>query len=92
MRKLLTTKRMREIIGDFIEHCSEQQVKTFGFDESFWETTEGCEEHWEDDDSKEMKSNLIDNYLMQFGYHVIEEDDENALSKEDLINEYFKNK
>ncbi len=87
---LLTKKRMKEIITDFINNCNEKKVKTFGFDESFWETTEGCEEHWEDDDSKEMKSHLIDNYLMQFGYHVIEEDDENALSKEDLINKYFK--
>ena len=38
-----------------------------------------------------MKRSLLDNYLYQFGYHVIEED-EDALSKEELINEYFKNK
>ena len=89
--KLLTTKKMREIITDFIENCESEEVKTFGFDESFWETTDGCEEHWEDDDSERMKRSLLDNYLYQFGYHVIEED-EDALSKEELINEYFKNK
>ena len=92
MKEILTTKRMREIITDFIENCSEQQVKRFGFDESFWETTEGCEEHWEDTYSEDMKRSLIENYLLQFGYHVIEKNDDNALSKEDLINEYFKNK
>jgi len=92
MSKLLTTKRMREIITDFIESCSEQKVKRFGFDESFWETTNGCEDTWEDTDSKDMKRSLIDNYLLQFGYHTIEQDDEKALSKQELINEYFKNK
>lgn len=88
--KLLTTKRIKVIITDFIQDCKSEEVKTFGFDESFWETTEGCEEHWEDDDSERMKRNLLDNYLMQFGYHAIEEDNDNAFSKEDLINEYFK--
>ncbi len=88
--KLLTTKRIKVIITDFIQNCKSEEVTRFGFDESFWETTEGCEEHWDDDDSERMKRSLIDNYLMQFGYHVIEEDDDNALSKEDLINEYFK--
>ena len=34
MKEILTTKRMREIITDFIENCSEQQVKRFGFDGS----------------------------------------------------------
>jgi len=90
--KLLTTKKMREIITDFIENCSEQKVKRFGFDESFWETTSEWEETWEDTDSEDMKRRLIENYLYQFGYHAIEQDDEKALSEQDLINEYFKNK
>jgi len=88
--KLLTQKRMKEIISDFVSKCKSEQVKRFGFDESFWETTEGCEEHWEDTDSEKMKRSLLDNYLMQFGYHVIEEEDKNALSKEELITEYLK--
>lgn len=92
MANLLTKKRMTEIITDFIDNCDEPMVKNFGFDESFWETTEGCEETWEDDDSEVMKKSLIDNYLLQFGYHTIEEDYEDSLSKEELIENYFKNK
>lgn len=83
---------MRAIITDFLENCSHQRVKKFGFDESFLETTDGCEDTWEDTDSEDMKRSLIDNYLFHFGYHTIKQDDENALSKQDLINEYFKNK
>tara|TARA_R110000772_G_scaffold11971_4_gene37030 strand:+ start:3379 stop:3639 length:261 start_codon:yes stop_codon:yes gene_type:complete len=85
----MEVSRIREIINHFIQHCESKEVKNFGFDESFWETTEGCEEHWEDTDSEEMKRSLLDNYLTQFGYHVIEED-ENALSKEELISKYLK--
>ena len=87
--KLLTTNRMREIITDFIDNCECEEVKSFGFDESFWETTTGCEDTWEDDDSQRMKTSLIDNYLLQFGYHYIEEK-ENALSQNELIAKYFK--
>ena len=89
--KLLTTNRMREIITDFIDNCECEEVKRHGFNESFWETTFGCEDTWEDDDSEEMKTSLIDNYLLQFGYHYIEEK-ENALSQNELIDNYFKKK
>mgnify|MGYP003638438151 FL=1 len=87
--KLLTKERIRGIIEQFINNCENNDVTRFGFDESFWETTSWCEEHWEDDDSEEMKRSLLDNYLMQFGYHVLEE--EGALSKEELIENYFIN-
>jgi len=90
--KLLTTNRMREIITDFIDNCECEVVKNSGFDESFWETTYDCEETWKDDDSEEMKTNLIDNYLYQFGYHNIAkyEEKKNILSKEELIANFFK--
>lgn len=85
---------MREVITDFVDNCKSEQVKLWhkvhGFDESFWETTHECEDTWEDTDSEDMKRSLIDNYLLQFGYHTIEEDYENELRKEELINEYFK--
>jgi|TARA_R100000084_G_scaffold98108_1_gene52184 hypothetical protein len=89
-QKRLTTNRMREILTEFIDNCECETVRNFGFDESFWETTSECEETWEDDDSIRMKTSLIDNYLLQFGYHVIEED-ANELSKKELIDNYIKN-
>ena len=87
--KLLTKERIRGIIEQFINNCENNDVTRFGFDESFWETTSWCEEHWEDDDSEEKKRSLLDKYLMKFGYHVLEE--EGALSKEELIENYFIN-
>ena len=87
--KLLSKKRMRTIITDFVQKCSEPIVKNFGFDESFWETTDGCEDTWEDDDSEQMKRSLIENYLLQFGYHNVFEDNKNALTEKELIDKYF---
>ena len=86
--KMITTTRIRKIITHFIDNCECEEIKRFGFDESFWETTYECEEEWVDDDSDEMKYSLIDNYLYQFGYHTLEEED--AIAKEELIINYLK--
>jgi len=89
----LTKERMTEIITDFVKNCDSKQVKLWHkvhrFDESFWETTYRNEDTWEDNNSEEMKRSLIDNYLFQFGYHTVEEDYQDELSKEELINKYF---
>ena len=89
--KLLTKERIRVIITDFINNCESEAVKKSGFDESFWETTSWCEETWEDDNSQRMIISLIDNYLLQFGYHYIAEE-KNALSQEELIMNYVNRK
>lgn len=88
----LTRIRIREIINHFIQHCESKEVQNFGFDESFWDTTAGCEEEMIDDDSESMKRCIIDNYLYQFGYHVIEDEYRDIYtipSKQELINKYF---
>ena len=81
----LTKERMTEIITDFVKNCDSKQVKICRSSADI----DGCEDTWEDNDSEEMKRSLIDNYLLQFGYHTIEEDYHDELSKEELINKYF---
>ena len=88
----LTRTRIREIVDHFIQHCESKEVQNFGFDESFWDTTAGCEEEMIDDDSESMKRCIIDNYLYQFGYHAIEEEYRGIYtipSKQELIDKYF---
>ena len=38
-----------------------------------------------------MKRSLIENYLLQFGYHNVFEDNKNALTEKELIDKYFAN-
>ena len=55
----LTQNRIKEILTDF---CSKWFYNPV-FDEGFIETTFGCEDEWEDDNSNRMKKSLIENFF-----------------------------
>jgi len=81
----LTQKRIKEILTDFCNKWFYNPV----FDEGFIETTFGCEDEWEDDNSNTMKKNLIRNYLLWYGYDYVLQDDNTYSTKEELINKYL---
>ena len=83
--KKLTQKRIKEILTDF---CSKWFYNPV-FDEGFMETTVGCEDEMEDDDSDRMKRSLIKNYLLWYGYDYVLEEDDTYPTKEELINQYL---
>jgi hypothetical protein len=83
--KKLTQKRIKEILVDFCSKCFYNPV----FDEGFIETTFGCEDEWEDDNSNRMKKSLIENYLLWYGYDYVLQDDDTAPLQEELINKYL---
>ena len=83
--KKLTQKRIKEILTDF---CSKWFYNPV-FDEGFMETTFGCEDEMEDDNSDSMKECLIGNYLLWYGYDYVLEDDPTYPTKEELINKYL---
>ena len=83
----LTQNRIKEILTDF---CSKWFYNPV-FDEGFIETTFGCEDEWEDDDSNRMKKSLIENYLLWYGYDYVLQDDDTAPLQEELINKYLCN-
>ena len=81
----LTEKRIKEILTDF---CSNYFYNS-EFDEGFMETTAGCEDEMEDDNSDSMKKCLIGNYLLWYGYDYVLQDDDTYPTKEELINKYL---
>ena len=81
----LTQKRIKEILTDF---CSKWFYNS-EFDEGFIETTFGCEDEMEDDNSDSMKKDLIGNYLLWYGYDYVLQDDDTAPTQEELINKYL---
>ena len=90
--KLLTKKRIQEIIEDFLENCDCKELQSYfkGDYYDYLSESYGNEEEWIDDDSYTMKLGLINNYLLQFGYHTLEE--EGIPDKEELIMNYLKNR
>ena len=91
--KLLTKKRIQEIIEDFLENCDCEELQSY-FKGDYYDhlgDSHGNEEEWIDNDSDDMKFDLIDNYLLQFGYHTLEEEG-NVPSKVELIMNYLKMK
>ena len=81
----LTQNRIKEILTDF---CSKWFYNPV-FDEGFIETTFGCEDEWEDDNSNRMKKSLIENYLLWYGYDYVLQDDDTAPLQEELITKYL---
>jgi hypothetical protein len=96
--KKLTQKRIKEILTDFcskwVFHNYSDVAKIEGiyyhtFDEGFMETTFGCEDEMEDDNSDSMKKSLIENYLHWYGYDYVLQDDDTHPTQEELINKYL---
>ena len=83
--KKLTQNRIKEILTDFCSKCFYNPV----FDEGFMETTVGCEDEMEDDNSDSMKRCLISNYLLWYGYDYVLQDDDTAPLQKELINKYL---
>ena len=83
----LTQNRIKEILNDFCSKCFYNPV----FDEGFMETTVGCEDEMEDDNSDSMKRCLISNYLLWYGYDYVLQDDDTAPLQKELINKYLCN-
>tara|TARA_R100000654_G_scaffold241_1_gene907 strand:- start:980 stop:1240 length:261 start_codon:yes stop_codon:yes gene_type:complete len=81
----LTQKRIKDILTDFCSKLFYNPV----FDEGFLETTVGCEDEMQDDNSDSMKKCLIGNYLLWYGYDYVLQDDNKHPTKEELINKYL---
>tara|TARA_R100001163_G_C5027762_1_gene168864 strand:- start:516 stop:806 length:291 start_codon:yes stop_codon:yes gene_type:complete len=92
-KKLLTTTRMKEIIEDFLEKCDieeiQESVGAIYSCDVYLEESHINEEDWIDDNSDDMKFSLLDNYLLQLGYHTLEEEG-NVPNRAELIMNYLK--
>ena len=88
--KLLTIKRMKEIVDDFKKNCGLVKIKEspYTYDDYLGETHSN-EEEWIDDNSYDMKLALLHNYLLEWGYHTLEEEG-NVPSRVELIMNYLK--
>ena len=83
----LTQKRIKEILTDFCNKCTSPFI--VDYDEGFMETTFGCEDEMEDDNSDSMKKCLIGNYLLWYAYDYVLQDDDTQPTQQELINEYL---
>tara|TARA_R100001510_G_scaffold11046_1_gene8546 strand:- start:1329 stop:1610 length:282 start_codon:yes stop_codon:yes gene_type:complete len=89
-KKLLTTTRMKEIVDDFKKKCGLVKIKESPYTyDDYLKEGHSNEEEWIDNDSYDMKFNLIDNYLLEWGYHNLEEEG-NVPSRVELIMNYLK--